>query len=132
MSTSPIPSNLHLHKHSAELELEYSDQLASTSHRLSCEYLRVYSPSAEVRGHGKGQEVLQVGKKYVNIDSITPNGNYAIQISFNDGHDTGIYSWDYLFELCEQHEAKWSDYLERLKLEGGSREPNSDPIIFKG
>lgn len=133
MSTlAPIPVNIHLHKHSAELELTYADASGTVNYRLSCEYLRVYSPSAEVRGHGKGQEILQVGKKYVNIDSIIPNGNYAIQIRFNDGHDTGIYSWDYLFELCEQHEVKWADYLQRLSAEDGSREPNSDPIIFKG
>ncbi|MFK7731074.1 MAG: gamma-butyrobetaine hydroxylase-like domain-containing protein [Pseudomonadales bacterium] len=128
MSDAPIPNNIHLHKHSAELELGYSD---GASYRLSCEYLRVYSPSAEVRGHGKGQEVLQTGKKYVNIEGIEATGNYAIQISFNDGHDTGIYSWDYLYDLCANQQAKWQDYLARLKAEEGSREPNSDPIIFK-
>ncbi|MEM8498216.1 MAG: DUF971 domain-containing protein [Pseudomonadota bacterium] len=128
MPNSPIPSNIHLHKHSAELELTYSDD---ESYRLSCEYLRVYSPSAEVRGHGKGQEVLQTGKKYVNIDAIEATGNYAIQITFNDGHDTGIYSWDYLYDLCTNQKSKWQDYLSRLKAEEASREPNSDPIIFK-
>lgn len=128
MSNAPIPNNIHLHKHSAELELGYSDD---ESYRLSCEYLRVYSPSAEVRGHGTGQEVLQTGKKYVNIDAIEATGNYAIQITFNDGHDTGIYSWDYLYDLCANQQSKWQDYLARLKAEEGSREPKSDPIIFK-
>lgn len=128
MSNTPIPSTIHLHKHSAELELGYAD---SESYRLSCEYLRVYSPSAEVRGHGQGQEVLQTGKKYVNIDAIEATGNYAIQITFNDGHDTGIYSWDYLYDLCTNQESKWQDYLARLKAEDGSREPTSDPIIFR-
>jgi len=128
MSNPPIPSNIHLHKHSAELELGYGN---NESYRLSCEYLRVHSPSAEVRGHGQGQEVLQTGKKYVNIDSIEATGNYAIQITFNDGHDTGIYSWDYLYDLCTNQQAKWQDYLARLQAENSSREPNSDPIIFK-
>ena len=132
MPNGPIPSNIHLHKHSAELELGYSHaDSADESYRLSCEYLRVFSPSAEVRGHGQGQEVLQTGKKYVNIDSIEATGNYAIQITFSDGHDTGIYSWDYLYDLCTKQEAKWQDYLQRLAEEDGSREPNSDPIIFK-
>ncbi len=128
MSNAPIPSNIHLHKHSAELELGYG---GDETYRLSCEYLRVYSPSAEVRGHGQGQEVLQTGKKYVNIDAIEATGNYAIQITFNDGHDTGIYSWDYLYDLCTNQQSRWQDYLARLEAEGSSREPNSDPIIFK-
>ncbi|MGI9283844.1 MAG: gamma-butyrobetaine hydroxylase-like domain-containing protein [Pseudomonadales bacterium] len=124
-----IPKNIHLHKHSQELELEYP---GGESYRLKSEYLRVYSPSAEVRGHGKGQEVLQSGKKYVNIQELRPVGNYAIQLVFTDGHDTGIYSWDYLYGLCTEREQKWMDYIKRLKAANASREPVSEPIIFKG
>lgn len=124
-----IPANIHLHKHSHELELTYA---AGESYRLKSEYLRVYSPSAEVRGHSKEQEVLQSGKKYVNIQALHPVGNYAIQLVFTDGHDTGIYSWDYLYELATQQEQKWADYLQRLAAAKASREPASEPIIFKG
>ena len=85
-----------------------------------------------MRGHGKGQEVLQSGKKYVNIDKLHPVGNYAIQLVFTDGHDTGIYSWEYLYELCTEQEQKWAAYLERLKDAKASRDPVSEPIIFKG
>lgn len=123
-----IPSNLHLHRHSAELELEYA---SGESYRLPAEYLRVYSPSAEVRGHGAGQEVLQIGKKFVNIQTLKPTGNYAVQIVFTDGHDTGIYSWDYLYELCAEQTLRWQNYLERLSIAGESRNPDSDPLIFK-
>lgn len=123
------PTHIHLHKHAQELELEYA---AGESYRLKSEYLRVYSPSAEVRGHGKDQEVLQSGKKYVNIQALHPVGNYAIQLVFTDGHDTGIYSWDYLYELCVHQEQKWSAYLRRLAAARASREPVSEPIIFKG
>lgn len=123
------PSKIHLHKHSRELELAYA---SGESFRLPSEYLRVHSPSAEVRGHGKGQEVLQTGKKYVNIDAINPVGNYAIQLVFSDGHDTGIYSWDYLYELGTEQEQNWADYLRRLQAANASREPASEPIIFKG
>lgn len=125
--TTPI--NIHLHRHSQELELEYA---GGESYRLKSEFLRVFSPSAEVRGHGRGQEVLQTGKKYVNIDKLRPVGNYALQLVFTDGHDTGIYSWDYLYELCTRQEQKWADYLARLKQANASRDPVSEPIIFKG
>ncbi len=124
-----IPVNIHLHKHSHELELEYAD---GESYRLKSEYLRVHSPSAEVRGHGRGQEVLQTGKKYVNIDKLQPTGNYALTLVFTDGHDSGIYSWEYLYELCTQQEQKWADYLARLTRANASRSPVSEPIIFKG
>lgn len=127
-SASPDLQALHLHKQSAELELSYAD---NNSYRLSCEFLRVFSPSAEVMGHGRGQEVLQTGKKYVNIEAIEPVGNYAVQIRFNDGHDTGIFSWVYLYELCNTKAERWADYLQRLEQAGESREPQSDPIIFK-
>ncbi len=125
----PVPQTIRLHRSSAELELVYG---TGEQYHLPCEYLRVYSPSAEVRGHGQGEEVLQTGKKYVTIKALNPAGNYAVQIEFSDGHDTGIYSWDYLFELGTHYEQKWADYLNRLETEGGSREPVSDPIIFKG
>ena len=123
------PVNINLHRHSHELELEYA---GGESYRLKSEYLRVYSPSAEVRGHGRGQEVLQTGKKYVNIDKLHPVGNYALQLVFTDGHDTGIFSWDYLYELCTQQQQNWADYLDRLTKANASRDPVSQPIIFKG
>jgi DUF971 family protein len=102
------------------LELQYGDE---QRYKLSCEMLRVYSPSAEVRGHGQGQEVLQTGKKNVSIREIKPVGNYALQLCFDDGHDTGIYSWDYLLDLCEHEDAYWDDYLRRLHEAGAGRDP---------
>ncbi|MDH3694342.1 MAG: gamma-butyrobetaine hydroxylase-like domain-containing protein, partial [Gammaproteobacteria bacterium] len=90
-------------------------------YELPCEYLRVYSPSAEVRGHGPGQEVLQVGKENVNIQNIEQVGNYAIKLQFSDGHDTGIYSWELLYELAHDYAANWQRYLERLTNAGYQR-----------
>ena len=90
--------------------------------RLPYEFLRVYSPSAEVRGHGPGQEVLQTGKLSVEIRSMEPVGSYAVQPQFSDGHATGIYSWDYLYELGETQEKLWNEYLRKLKAAGASRE----------
>jgi DUF971 family protein len=119
MDTTPVKVNLHAR--SRELELGYSN---GDSFRLSCEYLRVYSPSAEVKGHGPGQEVLQTGKLHIAITDIKPVGNYALQLVFDDGHDTGLYSWDYLYELCSQQDVRWQDYLDRLNTEGGSRDPD--------
>jgi DUF971 family protein len=87
--------------------------------------LRAFSPSAEVRGHGPGQEILQVGKKNVGIVAIDPVGNYAVKFRFSDGHDTGIYSWDYLHDLGVNQERLWAQYLARLAAAGASREPNS-------
>ena len=124
----PIPLNIHLHRASHELELAYS---SSEQYRLSCEYLRVHSPSAEVRGHGHDQATLQSGKKYVNIQKLTPSGNYALQLVFSDGHDSGIYSWDYLYDLCIHQSNYWAAYLQRLEDQGASRNPDSQPIIFK-
>jgi DUF971 family protein len=92
-------------------------------HKLSFEFLRVFSPSAEVRGHGPGQEVLQTGKRDVAIEAIEPVGNYAIQPRFSDGHATGIYSWDYLNKLALGQQAMWQDYLQRLAVAGKSRDP---------
>ncbi len=115
------PTTIKLHTQSRSLELGYED---GSSFELSCEYLRVFSPSAEVRGHGPGQEVLQVGKKNVAISDIRAVGNYALQLVFDDGHDTGIYSWDYLRELCDKRESYWDDYLARLHAAGASRDPD--------
>ncbi len=116
-----IPSAINLHQQSRKLELVYEN---GESFELSCELLRVCSPSAEVRGHGPGQEVIQAGKKNVAISAIEPVGNYALQLYFDDGHDTGIYSWDYLYELCVNRERYWEDYLARLHAAGASRDPD--------
>jgi DUF971 family protein len=114
------PTDIRLHKKTALLELRYAD---GSSYSLPAEFLRVYSPSAEVRGHGKGQEVLQVGKIHVKIDKIDPVGHYAIQLHFDDSHSTGIYSWEYLRELALNQQTLWNEYLERLKAAGERREP---------
>ena len=116
-----VPTGIQLHTRSRELELDYGDNEA---YRLSCEYLRVYSPSAEVRGHGPGQEVLQTGKQHVAITAIKPVGNYALQLVFDDGHDTGLYSWDYLYQLCLEKGRRWQAYLEQLQEAGASRDPD--------
>jgi DUF971 family protein len=114
-----VPSSVVLHQSSKVLELSYAD---GRVFRLPFELLRVYSPSAEVVGHGPGQEVLQVGKRQVGLDRLDPVGQYALQPRFSDGHDTGLYSWSYLFWLGEHQEALWNNYLERLAAAGGSRE----------
>ena len=114
------PESLHVHKKSAELEISFANQKPI---RLSAEYLRVFSPSAETKGHGPGQEVLQYGKSSVQFLDIEFQGNYAVKILFSDGHDSGIYSWDYLFELATNFEENWNDYLRRLSLEKKSRNP---------
>jgi DUF971 family protein len=116
---SPQPTEIKLHQKSRVLEISYDD---GKSFRLPFEFLRVHSPSAEVRGHGPGQEVLQTGKKNVDIRHVEPVGSYALQLRFSDGHDTGIYSWDLLYQYGEQQDAMWSEYLERLKQAGASRE----------
>jgi len=116
--STPDPTAITLHQKSRVMEIAFAD---GRSFRLPYEYLRVYSPSAEVRGHGPGQEVLQTGKRDVDIQSLEPVGSYAVQPRFSDGHDTGIYSWDYLYELGEGQEAKWSEYLARLQAAGASR-----------
>lgn len=117
--STPQPTRIVSHARSRVLELEYAD---GRSFRLPFELLRVYSPSAEVRGHGPGQEVLQVGKREVGVEAIEAVGHYAIRPRFSDGHDTGIYSWDYLLWLGEQQERLWQEYLERLQAAGASRE----------
>jgi len=108
------PSNITLNKTKNKLTLTFDDKKSP----LSAEFLRVYSPSAEVLGHGPGQETLQVGKENVIINRIEPIGNYAIMLFFSDGHDSGIYSWEYLYKLVAQQDALWSDYLKRLKDAG--------------
>jgi DUF971 family protein len=119
VSDDRIPTGITLHQKSRVLEIAFSD---GRTFRLPYEFLRVYSPSAEVRGHGPGQEVLQTGKRSVEIRSIEAVGSYAIQPAFSDGHSTGIYSWDYLYELGETQDELWQRYLEKLKAAGASRE----------
>ena len=118
MSSAHKPTDIKLHQKSRVLELTFDD---GAHFELSCEYLRVYSPSAEVRGHGPGQEVLQLGKENVNITGIEPVGNYAIQLDFDDGHNTGIYSWDTLYTLGKEQEALWAEYLANLEKAGHKR-----------
>jgi DUF971 family protein len=115
---TPAPTEIKLHQKSRVLEISFSD---GKRFELSYEFLRVYSPSAEVRGHGPGQEVLQTDKKDVDILSLEPVGSYAVQPHFSDGHATGIYSWEYLYELGVNREAMWQSYLERLKEAGAAR-----------
>jgi DUF971 family protein len=122
---SPQPVEIKLHQKSRRMEISFSD---GSQFDLSYELLRAYSPSAEVRGHGPGQEVLQVGKRDVEIVSLEPSGSYAIQPKFSDGHDTGIYSWEYLYWLGQNREKLWQEYLERLARAGASREPGSAPF----
>jgi len=121
---SPQPTEIKLHQKSRVLEISFAD---GKSFQLPCEFLRVYSPSAEVRGHGPGQEVLQAGKKEVGITHIEPVGTYAIQLVFSDGHDTGIYSWDLLYEYGLNQEEMWQHYLKRLTEAGASREQGPAP-----
>ena len=115
----PTPTEIKLHQKSRVLEISFSD---GTCFQLPYEFLRVYSPSAEVRGHGPGQEVLQVGKKDVDILSLEPVGSYAVQPHFSDGHGTGIYSWDYLYDLGTNLQSLWQTYLKRLEATGARRE----------
>jgi DUF971 family protein len=114
------PSGIVVHSQSQVLELSYG----SASHRLPFEFLRVYSPSAEVVGHGPGQEVLQVGKRGVTITGLEPVGLYAVKPTFSDGHTSGIFSWGYLRWLADHQEALWQDYLGRLQAAGASRDPD--------
>ncbi len=121
---TPTPVEITLHQKSRFIEITYSD---GQRFELPFELLRVYSPSAEVRGHGPGQEVLQVGKRNVAILSLDPVGAYAVQPHFSDGHSTGIYSWDYLYELGVNRESRWSKYLQRLKDANASRDAATKP-----
>jgi len=126
---TPIPVAIELHRQSKTLDLRYAD---GSQYTLPCEYLRVYSPSAEVRGHGAGQETLQVGKINVTITDIKSVGNYALQFTFSDGHDTGIYAWPYLHDLCIHQNAWWDDYLRRLHDAGASRDPEVQVVRLDG
>ena len=116
---TPIPTEIKLHQTSRLMEVTFSD---GAHFQLPYELLRVFSPSAEVRGHGPGQEVLQSGKRNVTIVSVEPVGNYAIKPVFSDGHDSGIYSWDLLYVLGSKQESLWQDYLARLEEAGASRD----------
>lgn len=116
----PVPTELRFHRKSRRLEVAFD---TGERFELPCEYLRVHSPSAEVRGHGPGQEVLQVGKEHVNIERIDPVGHYAVRLVFDDGHDSGLYTWRILYELGSRHEEKWRDYLARLEAAGYQRRP---------
>jgi DUF971 family protein len=118
MTSAPRPTDINLHQESRVLEISFDD---GNKFELSCEYLRVYSPSAEVRGHGPGEEILQLGKEEVNITAIEPVGNYAIKLEFDDGHNTGIYSWDTLYVLGSNQEEMWAKYLGRLEKAGHKR-----------
>jgi len=119
--TQAIPKQIKIKTGSGCLELTYEGEPA---YELSFEFLRVFSPSAEVRGHGKGNEVLQFGKKFVAIKQIEPAGNYAIKITFSDHHDSGLYSWPLLYQFCQEKEQLWQQYLEKLNTAGQSREPS--------
>ena len=116
---APTPQALTVHAQSRVLEVSFSD---GASFRIPFELMRVYSPSAEVQGHGAGQETLQTGKRDVELDALDPIGNYAVQPRFSDGHDTGIFSWDYLYFLGSQQERLWQDYADRLKAAGVDRD----------
>lgn len=117
--TTPTPTNIHYHKQSRELALTFSDGFKA---QLSAEFLRVHSPSAEVRGHGRQLPILQYGKKDVAINNIEAAGNYALKITFDDGHDTGLYSWNYLYNIGKNQKELWQMYLDRLEKEGQTRE----------
>jgi len=116
---TPLPTEIKLHQVSRLLEITFDD---GKTFQLTCEFLRVHSPSAEVRGHGPGQETLQSGKKNVEIKTVEPVGNYAVQLAFSDGHNTGIYSWDILYDYGARQSELWQQYLERVEKAGVSRE----------
>lgn len=129
MNTSgKTPTKIQLHKQSQQLELHFG----SEQFLLPAEFLRVHSPSAEVKGHGAGQEVLQFGKKDVAITNIERAGNYALKLIFSDGHETGIYTWDYFYELGKNQEKLWLDYLDQLHKAGRSREKDTNVVKFIG
>ena len=119
---TPTPTEIKLHQQSRLLEIAFDN---GQQGELSCEFLRTHSPSAEVRGHGIGQERLQAGKAGVSIEKIEPIGSYAIKLTFSDGHDSGIYSWDCLYELITHRDTLWADYLAKLAAAGLSRAPPS-------
>lgn len=122
----PVPVRIVVHQQSRKLEVEFDD---AKVYELPFELMRVYSPSAEVRGHGPGQETLQVGKRDVFIHKLEPVGMYAVKPIFSDGHDTGLFTWEYLYWLGSNHEGLWNDYMTRLKAAGGSRDPDAPENI---
>ncbi len=122
MTMAKIPSAIELHKASKTLTLKYAED----SYTLSAEFLRVHSPSAEVQGHGN--PILQTGKINVGLSSIEPAGNYALKLCFDDGHDSGLFSWDYLYQLATRQDQLWSDYLAELQAAGKSRDPNESIV----
>jgi DUF971 family protein len=118
-SNTPTPTALTVHGQSRVLEIAFSD---GAQFRIPFELMRIYSPSAEVQGHGPGQEVLQTGKRHVELESLEPVGNYAVQPRFSDGHDSGIFSWDYLYYLGAKQEQLWAQYEQRLAEAGAERD----------
>lgn len=116
---SPLPQSITVHEQSRVLEVGFND---GATFRIPFELMRVYSPSAEVQGHGPGQEVLQTGKRLVTLVNLEPVGNYAVRPTFSDGHDSGIFSWDLLYELGQNEKALWAEYEFRLKAEGVDRD----------
>jgi len=116
---TPIPTEIKLHQKSRLLELAYEN---GEHYTLDFEYLRVYTPSAEARGHGPGQETLQTGKRNVSIERIEPVGTYAVRFVFSDGHDSGLYSWDLLYNLGKHHDELWAEYLKQIESQGLSRD----------
>lgn len=123
-----IPTKIRLHQQSQQLEIHFG----SENFFLPAEFLRVHSPSAEVKGHGPGQAVLQFGKKDIVLDKIERAGNYALKLTFDDGHDSGIYTWDYLYHLGKHKEQMWQDYLENLHSAGKSREKDTSVVKLIG
>ncbi len=122
---TPIPTEIKLHQQSRLMEITFAD---GSHFKLPYEYLRVFSPSAEVRGHGPGQETLQTGKRNVEIQALDAVGNYAVKPTFSDGHDSGIYSWDTLYELGRHYDEYWKNYLARLEAAGASRDIDSTTL----
>lgn len=122
---TPIPTEIKLHQKSRILELAFENE---GHFELTYEFLRVFTPSAEARGHGVGQETLQIGKREVDIVRIEPVGNYAIKPVFSDGHDSGLYSWDVLHTLCIHRDELWQAYLDKLEEQGASRDPAECPV----
>ena len=125
---SKIPGKIQFHKQSQQLELHFGAE----HFLLPAEFLRVHSPSAEVKGHGPGQTVLQYGKKDVRIDRLERAGNYALKLVFDDGHETGIYTWDYFYELGKNQEQLWQTYLDSLHQAGKTREKDTSVVKFIG
>ena len=122
-SLQPHPTEIKLHQQSRTLEIAFDD---GARFNMPFEYLRVQTPSAEARGHGPGQETLQVGKINVNLLNVEPVGTYALKLIFDDGHDSGLYTWEYLYELGQHQDAIWNEYLQKLETAGASREPSNE------